>query len=44
MNEDMNFFVRSNIKIVDSIPSRGMDVYVLLICVSVALCVGRGLE
>jgi hypothetical protein len=36
-------FFLSNAKIVGWNPSRGMDVYVRLLCVCVALCVGRSL-
>jgi hypothetical protein len=36
-------FARSNTGIVDSNPTRGMDVCVSLLCVCVVLCVGSGL-
>jgi hypothetical protein len=36
-------FARSNTGVVDSDPTRGMDVCVRLFCVYVVLCVGSGL-
>jgi hypothetical protein len=41
--EAWTVFVRSNIGMVGSIPTQGMDVCVRLFCVYVVLCVGSGL-
>jgi hypothetical protein len=41
--KEWNIFTCSNIGIMGSNPTQGMDVYVRLFCVYVVLCVGSGL-